>query len=70
MKVWVVEFGEQYESSYIVGIYRKYEDAILKVLEEQEAYTLFWDRGPWKEESKNYWKCGIDYLHVTEREVL
>lgn len=60
--VYVLERGERYEGSWIIGIYSTYELALAAVPKAQADST--WYPGDWELESEDYWTNGIDYISI------
>jgi hypothetical protein len=63
--VFLVEVGERYEGSQIIGVYLSKENAVRAALECETSLP-----GGWKELAKDsYWTNGGDFLRVFEMRV-
>ena len=60
--VYVLETGEEYEGSWIVGIYSTYGLALAALPEAKAEWNWHTE---WTLESEDYWTCGCDYICIT-----
>ncbi len=62
--VFVVECGERYEGSTVIGVYFSEEKAVKVALNQDTCFD-----GGWKLQDENYWTNGCDFVRVKEYEV-
>jgi len=59
MTVYVVIRGEKHQGANVLGVYKSFEKAELKLLEQTPHFSESWQR-----KSRGFYVSGIDYLEI------